>query len=59
MVIMEINMKPTWNSIELTAEDIKNICNSNSNKIYNYIKMLKEKNFINIYFLTIKMKEKC
>ena len=22
--IMEINMKPTWNSIELTAEDIKN-----------------------------------
>ena len=44
--IMEINMKPTWNSIELTAEDIKNICKSSSNKIYNYIKMLKEKNFI-------------
>ena len=44
--IIELSTKPTWNSSELTVEDIKSICKSNSNKIYNYIKTLKEKNFI-------------
>ena len=36
--IIELSTKPTWNSSELTVEDIKSICKSNSNKIYNYIK---------------------
>ena len=36
--IIELSTKPTWNSSELTVEDIKSICKSNSNKKANRLK---------------------